>query len=399
MQKDIVPVLLGADINVVGMSRAFYDEYGVKSIAIGKYNSGPCKDSKIIDYRVQPNIEDETVYLSLINKIANDNKDALVFVLGCGDHYLELISKCKLFYAENIVAPYIDYDVMKDIINKEKFYAMCEKVGVDYPDTYVHRKELGFDFSLPFDPPYIAKPSRGIEYFAHPFEGQKKAYKLETYEELIDVLKKVYESGYDDSMIIQNFIPGDDSYMRVMTGYSTKDAKVVMTCMGHVLLEEHTPTGIGNHAVIITEPHEETELKLKALLEDIGYTGFSNFDMKYDERDGKYKVFELNCRQGRSNYYVTASNENLAKLLVEDYTGGSSPEYHSVTAEFLWMVILKKTAFKYVNKNYHDDMKRLIAEHKCVNPLWNPKDRGFKKTLRYLKSQFRYAAQFDEYMK
>ena len=48
---------------------------------------------------------------------------------------------------------------------------------------------------------------------------------------------------------------------------------------------------------------------------------------------------------------------------------------------------------------YHDDMKRLIAEHKCVNPLWNPKDRGFKKTLRYLKSQFRYAAQFDEYMK
>ena len=66
MQKDIVPVLLGADINVVGMSRAFYDEYGVKSIAIGKYNSGPCKDSKIIDYRVQPNIEDETVYLMII---------------------------------------------------------------------------------------------------------------------------------------------------------------------------------------------------------------------------------------------------------------------------------------------------------------------------------------------
>ena len=84
---------------------------------------------------------------------------------------------------------------------------------------------------------------------------------------------------------------------------------------------------------------------------------------------------------------------------MEDYTGGSSPEYHSVKEEFLWMVIPKKTAFKYVNQNYHDDMKRLIAEHKCVNPLWNPKDRGFKKTLRYLKSQLRYASQFDEYMK
>ena len=30
-------------------------------------------------------------------------------------------------------------------------------------------------------------------------------------------------------------------------------------CLGHVLLEEHSPHGIGNHAVIITE-HDEAPL-------------------------------------------------------------------------------------------------------------------------------------------
>ena len=52
-----------------------------------------------------------------------------------------------------------------------------------------------------------------------------------------------------------------------------------MMCLGHVLLEEHTPHGSGNHAVIITEPQEELMTKVKNLLETIGYVGFSNFDI------------------------------------------------------------------------------------------------------------------------
>ena len=117
-----------------------------------------------------------------------------------------------------------------------------------------------------------------------------------------------------------------------------------MLCLGHVLLEEHTPHGLGNHALIITEPNEALVMKVKALLEDLKYVGFSNFDIKYDTRDGKYKFFEINTRQGRSNFYVTGSGFNLAKYIVEEYIYHKDLPLEIAKEEHLWTVVPKRVA-------------------------------------------------------
>ena len=71
-------------------------------------------------------------------------------------------------------------------------------------------------------------------------------------------------------MIIQDFIPGGDENMRVLTCYSDGEGKVRLMCLGHVLLEEHTRHGAGNHAVIITEPNEELYETFRRFLEGEG---------------------------------------------------------------------------------------------------------------------------------
>ena len=99
------------------------------------------------------------------------------------------------------------------------------------------------------------------------------------------------------------------------------------------------PHGVGNHAVIITEPNDELCEKLRLFLEALHFTGFSNFDIKYDQRDGKFKAFEINTRQGRSNYYVTGAGYNLARILVEDRVE-HRPQPLTVTHNrSLWMVV------------------------------------------------------------
>lgn len=399
MEKTFIPLLFAGDINVCSVARAFHEQYGMKVSAYGKYPTGPCMSSKIIDYVANEKADEQDTFLKLVTDFAAVHKSKTVLLVGCGDSYVQLMSQNKDNFPNNVIAPYIPIDLMNDLIHKEKFYEMCERVGIDYPTTYVHKKELGLTVQAPFEGRYVVKPSNGIEYWRHAFETQQKVYIADTWDQVLSILNDIYESGYEDSIIIQNFIPGDDSYMWVLTNYSDKHGKVKMTCLGHVLLEEHTPHGSGNHAVIITEPNEELEQKFTKLLEDLNYVGFSNFDIKYDSRDGKYKVFEINTRQGRSNYYVTGAGANVAKYLVDDYILDKPLTYQSVNNENLWMVVPPKVAFDYVKpEKYKLLMKKLIAQGKVVNPLLYKADNGFIRKLRIYKNIHRHYANYKKYV-
>ncbi|MCR5134536.1 MAG: ATP-grasp domain-containing protein, partial [Clostridiales bacterium] len=328
-----------------------------------------------------------------------EGKDCSVILMGCGDGYVALASRLKNKFPSNVIAPYIDISLMENLINKENFYDFCEKNGVAYPDTFVHRKEMDKDVELPFGGPFIIKPSNGIQYWKHPYPTQKKVYKVDTRAELDGVLDDIYGSGYSDSVIIQNYIPGDDSYMRVLTCYSDRNGKVKMMCLGHVLLEEHTPHGIGNHAVIITEYEEKLMLTFRDLLEMLEYTGFSNFDIKFDRRDGKFKAFEINTRQGRSNYYVTNAGANIAKLVVEDYIEDKPAEFCAVTEEHLWTVVPNSVMKTYIKdpKN-RARVKALQKAGKAANPLKYAYDNGIKRRLRLTKSLLGQNVKFKKYL-
>ena len=392
------PLLFGGDINVYSVARAFHEAYGVKSIAYGKYISFPCAYSSIIDYRPCVDNEDAETFLRNVKTVAQECKDKTVLVIGCGDSYVKLAAHLRERFPANVKCNYISGEMLDRLTNKEEFYQLCDRYGIDHPATFVYEGAMGHDFTLPWQPPYIAKPADGVAYWATGHNELKKVYLCQSWEELLSALDEVYAAGYPGKMILQEFVPGDDTYMRVLTNYSDTHGKVKLMCLGHVLLEEHSPHGIGNHAVILTEHDEELSLKIKGMLEDLHFTGFSNFDIKYDQRDGKFKAFEINCRQGRSNYYVTGAGYNLARYLVEDRIEHTSAPLTVVENRHLWWVIPKAVAYDYVNPAYHGEMRSLDQAGASVNPLFYPADRGFFHKLRILKGQRRYVGWYASSM-
>lgn len=347
MEQKLLPVLMGADMNCYSVARAFHEAYGVKSHAFGRYRMGETKYSRIVTVDVVENVDTDAVMVKTLQDFAAQHPDETKILLGCTDDYAALIIRNREALSAQYIVPYIDAALMETLVSKDSFYKHCEAFGIPYPATTVVApgQEAALD-ALPFAYPVIVKPSSSIAYWKHPFEGMKKVYVAKDAADAKEIAATIFAAGYDDTLIVQDFIPGADDGMRVLTAYSDRSAKVKMMCLGNVMLEEHTPKAIGNHAAIFTEYNEPLMTRIKDFLESVGYTGFANFDIKFDPRDGSYRVFEINLRQGRSNYYVTGAGLNIARYVVEDHVlqqdlgepllfKGES-YWHSIPNEIVW---------------------------------------------------------------
>lgn len=107
-EREFIPVLLGGDINAYSVARAFYEEYQVKSLVFGKYQTGPAYRSQIIDYTPNVDIDTMPVMIETVNGVAQANPDKKIILMGCGDNYVALAAQAQDAgqLASNVIAPY-----------------------------------------------------------------------------------------------------------------------------------------------------------------------------------------------------------------------------------------------------------------------------------------------------
>lgn len=361
------PVLLGADLNCYNVARAFHEEYGVGSYAFGRYAIGATMNSKIIRFCAVKDFDNPETFENTLIDFAGEHSEEKLILIGCTDDYVALASLCADTLSRYYIIPYTNHGQLSALSDKAEFYKLCDEYSLPHPKTCVISKgevlpELDFDY------PVIVKPAVSASYWHSSFDGMKKVYIADNPERAREIISRIFESGYPDRIIIQDRIPGDDSKMYVLTCYSSKDGEVIMQSLGHVLLEEHTPKGLGNHAAIITEENEEICSKIKNFLEGIGYVGFSNFDIKYDERDKSLRIFEINCRQGRSNYYITAGGHNIARLVCDDYINGVKTA-DSGFREIYWRYIPDSVVMKYSDGATKEKIRRLKREKAAYSSM------------------------------
>ncbi len=397
-EHPFIPVIIGTNINAYTMARSFHEEYGVKPIIVGRASLPFTEYSTIMHaYEYEADLHNPKTFVTFLNMVARKyaSLEKKYILIGTDDLYVQLIIENKEMLREHYLFNYIDEELMEQVYIKKNFYNLCREHGIDIPSTYYHSCASDEEFSEEVMFPVIIKPSDGVQYYRNPFEGLQKIYKVNSYEEINEVIRLVKTGGYQEDLIIQDFIPGDDTYMWDSVYYADQDGKGQLISFAQVALQEHAMTAIGNYTALLTRYNEQMMTKLARFLEAIGYVGFANFDLKYDERDGKFKVFEVNIRQGRSSYYVNACGYSMAKLFVDDLIYREKKELAYVKEPMLFSVVPKYVLRKYVqDEKLVQEMNRLIKHGKYIDPLDYKADNLLKRKWYLFMRQLNYVKKY-----
>ncbi len=383
MKKEFMPVILGSDDNAYGLARVFHELYGIHSIALATTILETSKNSKIIDFRIDPKYHDGEYLVEALAKLGNNLKKEYekIFIVPCSDSYLEMCSRGrdKLAMYENV---FVDYEKLEKFNEKESFYKMCDKYALPYPKsaTCTSKNYKEVVQKVNFDYPLILKPnnSNSLEYLNASFEGKEKVYFINSKEELLKKIEDIYSSSYNGVLIIQKFVSGDDTNMRVLNVYCDRHGKVKVMSLGQPILEEYHPATYGNYASIISIPGTIPLMDdIKRFLEGIGYTGAANFDIKMDAKTGKYYIFEINPRLGRSSFFTTPAGASIQNAYVEDLVKGNISEKIGNDKEILWLNLPYMLVKKYVkNEKILAKADKLRREGKAFHTLKYEGDYG-----------------------
>ncbi len=353
MREALIPVLLGADLNCYGMARAFYEAYGVPSVAFGRQALGATRHSRFLRSFAVPDLSDPRICREVLLDFAKARPEKNLLLLACTDEYARILIENKAALEPYYLLPYPNENALP-LMEKDAFYRLCEAYGIPYPDTHIYRKiptlsavrSVGRQLSYP----HIVKPSQSDLYWHHPFDGMEKVYLVHSAQEERSVLSRIYGAGYTGTVLAQRYIGGERARAFVLTLYFDREGSVALRACGRALLEEMTPCGKGNYAALVTAPIPRVAAPLATMLTDIGYRGFANIDIRRDAK-GRDFVLEINLRQGRSNYFLTAAGANPAEILARDCVLGEELGEADVRREVLFRTVPLSVVCRYTARD------------------------------------------------
>ena len=398
---DFFVLILGTDANAYYMARCCYEEYKIKPHLIGQRRLAFTKFSDILTIEYCPDFWEEETFLEVINNYAKNSEYKKILLVSTNETYTEYISKNKEKLNKKFVYNLPSIEIIKTLTNKENFYKTYENSELTFPKTIYFDAKKDKIESIKIQFPLVLKPANVVKYNHVDFVGKNKIYKIDNQSELEKTINIIKNSEYDDRLIIQEFIPGDDSYLFDSVVYADKNSKCKIISFAQIGMQERTKSMVGNAALLINgfntfDGNVDKQINnIISFIEKIGYMGFAEIDMKYDYRDKIFKVLEINARQGRCSYYLTPLGCNLVKTMVDDVIKNKDIEKKVLTEKVLLTFVPKVIIKKYcTNKKLKKEALKLWKKGNVVKPMDCKLDKNFKRFLMLRKRWLHYYKEY-----
>ncbi len=150
--------------------------------------------------------------------------------------------------------------------------------------------------------------------------------------ELDAVLQEIERDHPGREFQVAENIPGEPDHLYTVGAYSNADGKVLRTYTGRKLSQYPYHHGVASLAESIEIPDDVVAGAVR-LLERMKFFGISQVEYKLDDRDGRYKLIEVNGRSWLWVKLAAFSGVNLPLIQYYDLTGDSRLDAEIASAQ------------------------------------------------------------------
>lgn len=317
------PVIMGSDLGVYSLARAFHEAYGVRSTVVSNSPRGPILNSAIIQPRYAGAGASPQQTLALLEQIAAEHTDVQLLLVPTAEHELDLVAEHSQQLSQWYVISSADPGVLERSRDKRRLEEACARLGLLVPGSVpIEVPGPGTTWSaqdVDLTYPVVLKPANSGDYSLLPSAAHPKVQVATSPDQVQQVIGDLAGAGYTGVMLAQELVPGDETASRMVTCYVDRDGRITMTVSAQFLLGMHSPAMLGVSAAVLTEPQPDLVAQAERIVADLDLRGFVNFDLKIDPRDGRARFLDLNARVGRSNHHLLIAGVNPAVAIVEDH--------------------------------------------------------------------------------
>ncbi len=186
--------------------------------------------------------------------------------------------------------PHVRPGLIESLHNKRAMHSLAETAGVPTPKTSFPESRLdALQFGEEATFPVIMKT---IE--TRNGRGSLKAI-VHRKEDLLSHYNFLQDSGCPN-VLLQEFIPGGEDANWMFNGYFNAESDCLFGMSGRKLRQYRPYAGVTSLGIV--QPNSVISALTTRLMKAIGYRGILDVGYRYDARDGRYKIFDVNPRVG-----------------------------------------------------------------------------------------------------
>lgn len=215
-------------------------------------------------------------------------------------------------------------DVVWSLYNKRAMYLLAKRLAIPTPETVFpeSRKDV-LEFAERAQFPVMLKASDNIR------TARRAGKKMVITRSKEDLIRQYHtmEDGSHPSLMLQEYVPGDDDSVWMLNGYFDERSESLFSMTAKKI--HQTPVYTGMTALGVCLPNPAVESATKTLVRAVGYKGILDIGYRYDARDGLYKLLDVNPRLGATfRLFVGHNGMDVTRAAYLHITGQPVPVSH-----------------------------------------------------------------------